>query len=68
MNPKTFSLAAGVFCLLIAVGHVIRIVFGLSFVVQDFSVPMWASGIAVIVAGCLAYAGLRLARKLPPGA
>jgi len=39
----------------------------MSFVVQDFSVPMWASWIAVIVAGYLAYEGFRLARKLPSG-
>jgi hypothetical protein len=57
-----------VFFFLIALGHILRIVFGWSFAVQDVSVPMWASGIAVIVAGYLAYAGFRLARRLSPGA
>jgi len=68
MNSKTFSLTAGVFFLLIALGHLLRVAFGVSFVVGSSSVPMWASGVAVIVAGYLAYAGFRLARKPPPGA
>jgi hypothetical protein len=63
MNQKAFSLTAGVVFLLIALGHVLRIVLGWSFMVQDFSVPMWASWIAVVIIGYLAYEGLRLARK-----
>ena len=51
---------AGVLFLLIALGHLLRIVFGLLFVVQGVSVPMWASAIAVVIAGFLAYHGLRL--------
>src|SRR5205085_5990736 len=45
MSQRTFSLIASVVFGLIALGHVLRIVFNLSFVVQDISVPMWASGI-----------------------
>ena len=63
MNQKTFSLVAGVFFLLIALAHVLRIVFSVSVVVQNTSIPMWVSVIAVVVAGYLAYAGLRLARR-----
>ena len=63
MSQKAFSLIAGVVFGLIALGHVLRIVFGISFVVQDFAVPMWASGIAVVITGYLAYEGFRLARK-----
>jgi threonine/homoserine/homoserine lactone efflux protein len=63
MSPKAFALVAGVVFGLIALGHVLRIVFGMSFMVQDFSVPMWASGLAVVIMGYLAYEGFRLARK-----
>ena len=63
MADKTFSLAAGVIFLLIAVGHLLRVAFGLTFVVQGVSVPMWASGVAVVVMGLLAYEGIRLSRK-----
>ena len=63
MRQRTFSLIAGVVLGLIALGHVLRIVLGWSFMVQDFSVPMWASGVAVVILGYLAYEGFRLARK-----
>jgi hypothetical protein len=63
MSQKTFSLVAGVFFMLIAVAHVLRIAYGASVVVQNTSIPMWASVIAVVVAGYLAYEGIRLSRK-----
>ena len=63
MGPKVFSLTAGVLFLLIAVGHLLRIVFGLSLVVQGASVPVWASAIALVITGFMAFQGLRLARK-----
>ena len=67
MRQKTFLLAAGVVFLLIALGHVLRIVLGWSFVVQDFPVPVWASGLAVVIMAYLAYEGFRLARKSASG-
>jgi hypothetical protein len=63
MNQPAFSLVAGVVFGLIALGHVLRIVLSRSFMVQDFSVPMWASGLAVVIMGYLSYEGFRLARK-----
>ena len=67
MSQRTFSLIAGVVFLLIALGHVLRIVLGWSVMVQDLSVPMWASGLAIVIMGYLAYEGFRLARKFPSG-
>jgi len=52
---------------LIALGHALRIVLGWSFVVQGLAVPVWASGLAVVSMGYLAYEGFRLARKSPSG-
>ena len=63
MSQRTLSLVAGVVFGLIALGHVLRIILGWSIAVQDLSVPMWASWIAVIVMGYLAYEGFRLAMK-----
>jgi len=63
MSQKSFSLAAGVLFLLVALGHLLRIVFGLSLVVQGVSIPMWVSVIALFITGFLAYSGLLLARK-----
>jgi hypothetical protein len=65
MSQYVFLLIAGVVFGLIALGHLFRVVFGVSLVVYGISVPMWASGIAVVVMGYLAYEGFRLARRSP---
>ena len=62
MGQKTFSLVAGVLFLLISLGHLLRLVFGLSVVIQNTPIPMWASWIAFVVAGYLSYEGFRLSR------
>ena len=67
MNQKAFSLVAGVVFGLVALVHVLRIVLGWSIVIQDLSIPMWPSGLAVVVFGYLAYEGFRLARKPSAG-
>ena len=68
MSQHAFELTAGVVFLLIALAHVFRVIFGLPIVVYDISVPMWASGIAVIITGYLAFEGFRLSRKSASGA
>ncbi len=65
MSQHAFSLTAGVIFLLIAVAHLFRIIFRVAFVVYNISIPMWASGIGVVIAGFLAYQGFRLARRSP---
>jgi hypothetical protein len=66
MSQKTFSLVAGVFFLLIALAHVVRIAFGASVVVVNTSIPMWVSWVAFVVTAYFAYEGIRLARKSLP--
>ncbi len=63
MSQHLFSLVAAIVFGLIALAHVARLVFRVSFVVQDISIPMWGSALAVVVMGFLAYQGFRLARK-----
>ena len=63
MKQHAFTLTAAVIFLLIALGHVLRIVLGVTFVVHGTSIPMWASGLAAIVMGYLAYEGLKQLRK-----
>ena len=67
MSHKTFSLVVGVVFLLIAVGHLLRVVFGATFVVQGMTVPMWPSVLAVLVMGYLAFEGFRLSSKSKSG-
>jgi hypothetical protein len=66
MSERAFLVTAGIVFLLIAFGHLARIVFGVPFIVQDIAVPLWLSGIAVVIAGFLSYEGFHFARKAPP--
>ncbi len=63
MSQKTFSLAAGLIFLLIAVMHVLRLVLRWEVVLNGWSVPMWASAVAIVVMGYLSFEGLKLGRK-----
>lgn len=67
MRQNTFSLTAGIVFLLIAAGHLLRVVLGATFVVAGVAVPMWASVLAVIVMGYLSFQGFRLGRKAAAG-
>jgi hypothetical protein len=48
---------------LVAVSHLLRIAFGASVVVQNTSIPMWASWIAFAVTAYLGYQGITLRLK-----
>ena len=63
MNQRTFSLTAGVVFLIIAVGHLLRVLLGMTFVVASTAVPIWPSVLAVILMGYLAFEGFRLGKN-----
>ena len=63
MSEKTYEVITGVVFLLIAVGHLLRIAFGVPVMVSSVAVPMLPSVLAVIVMGFLAYEGFHLARR-----
>jgi hypothetical protein len=65
MNQKTFSLLASVIFLLIALGHLSRLVFNWSISLGGWSVPFWVNGVALLIFAYLAYEGFRLAKKSP---
>jgi hypothetical protein len=67
MSHKTFSLVVGVVFLLIAVGHLVRVLLGATVVVEGMAVPMWASVLVVIFMGYLAFEGFRLSKKPKSG-
>ena len=63
MTTRTFCrLAAAIFAL-VAVLQLIRIVMGWSVTLNGLEVPVWASWIAVIVAGTLSLIGFRAAMR-----
>jgi hypothetical protein len=49
---------------LIALGHLLRLVFGWSAVIADHAVPGWVSLIALVVSAGLSVQGLRLLREM----
>jgi hypothetical protein len=63
MDQKTFSVTAGVIFALVALAHLVRIYFGRPIVISSWSIPMWASWAALVVAGGLAYFGWSAARR-----
>jgi hypothetical protein len=63
MSRRAYLLVSAVIFSLVALLHLARIVFGWSAVIGGWSVPMWLSWVAIIVAGALAYFGFSLARQ-----
>ena len=63
MNQRSFSLLAGIIFTIIALLHVLRIIYGWDPVVEGWTVPKWISWVALIVSGYLGYEGLRLTIK-----
>ena len=63
MDPKTFSLVAGVIFALVALFHVARIFMEWTVIIGDWSIPIWVSWIALVVAGGLSLLGLRLSGR-----
>src|SRR6516164_3949885 len=63
MDAKTFSLVAGVIFAVVALFHLVRIFLEWTVTIGDWSIPMWASWIALVVAGGLALLGLRLSER-----
>ena len=59
MSQKAFSLVAGLIFLLVAAVHLVRLVLKWSVIFNGWAVPMWISWIALVVAGFLAFEGLR---------
>jgi hypothetical protein len=62
MDQKTFVLLAGVIFAIVALAHLLRIFMDWPIVIDNWSVPMWLSWIAVVIAGGLSYSGLAAAR------
>jgi hypothetical protein len=63
MEQKTFDIVAGLIFALVALVHLTRIWLGWPAVIGSWSVPMWVSWIGLIVAGGLAFFGLRFGMR-----
>src|SRR5207245_7043078 len=63
LDVKPFTTIAIVLFSLVAVLHVLRLIFGWEVVINGLVMPMWASVVGLIVAGGLAVMGWREARQ-----
>ena len=63
MTQKIFLRIAGSVFGLIAVGHVLRLLFGVDIVIAGRTMPMWPSWFAPFLWAYLAYEGFRLSKK-----
>ena len=59
MNQSMYMKVTGIIFLVIAVLHFYRAISSLPVVIGDFSIPVAVSWIGIVVAGFLAYRGLR---------
>jgi len=57
MSQKTFSLVAELIFLLVAVMHGLRLALRWEVVLNGWSVPMWVSAVAIVIAAYLAFEG-----------
>jgi len=60
MTVRTYTLTSSVIFLLVAVLHLLRLVLQENVMIGRWHVPMWASIVALVVAGFLSFAGFRL--------
>jgi hypothetical protein len=63
ISQKTYSLIAGLVFSLVALGHLLRLVYSWPAHMAGRTVPMWVSWPGLLVAGFLGITGLLLSRK-----
>lgn len=63
MNTNTYVRVSGALFGIITVLHLLRLLYGWDAAIGGVVIPLWASGIAVFAAGCLAYTAFTLRKN-----
>lgn len=63
MRQKAFNTMTGVVFVVIAVLHLIRLVFRWDAVIGGWELPMWVSALALVLSGYLALAAFQLRKS-----
>ncbi len=63
MNQNSYAIATGIIFFVIAFLHLLRLLYGWDATIAGWAVPKWVSGVALVIAGYLAYEGFRLRRS-----
>ena len=58
MNRKTYMTVTATLFLIVAIMHLLRIIFGWQVEIGGVSIPFWASWLALPMAGALSYSAL----------
>jgi CHASE2 domain-containing sensor protein len=59
MSHRAFSRVAGLVFLIVAIAHLCRVLLGWTVLVNGWTVPIWMSVVAVVVAGFLAFEAIK---------
>jgi hypothetical protein len=57
LNQKTYMTVTATLFLVVAIMHLLRIIFGWQVEIGGLSIPFWVSWLGVLLAGALAYLG-----------
>ncbi|MCP4143692.1 MAG: hypothetical protein GY752_00250 [bacterium] len=64
MNYRTYAIVSGIVFGVIALGHLIRLIFQMPIQIGTSNLPMWVSVLAVILSASLYLWAFREARKI----
>ena len=62
MKYRKYCTASGVLFSLVALAHLLRLIYGMSVQIEGFAVPMLASWIGFVIPACLAVWAFRIVR------
>lgn len=63
MKAETFLTVTSIVFTTIAIFHLVRVLFGLELIINGWAVPLWVNTLAFLVAGLLAFFGIRLKKR-----
>jgi hypothetical protein len=66
VRQGTFLLVTSAIFALIALLHALRLIYGWSVTIGEWTVPVWVSTVGFLIAGYLAFQGFLLKRKQQP--
>ena len=62
MDQRTYNIVTAAVFLIVALLHLLRAIAGWPARIGGLDIPLWASWVAIVVAGGLAYSGFRQTR------
>lgn len=63
-SERTLLIIAGAIFLVVALGHLARLAFGLRFILGDFRIPAWLSWLGIVITSYLSYSCFHFATKM----